>query len=93
MSDVVVTDRGARMKMFIPCMNNRCSAGGFKMKLIDYADTRTFPKYQCMREGCEFSALPYDAREITRWHTDPDAPKRKHGERDAPTKEEWETAI
>ena len=93
MSDIAITNYGVRMKMFIPCMGNVCADDGGKMQLIDYDNPHTFPKYRCTRESCLFHTLPYDAREITRWHTDPDAPKRKAGEREAPTAQEWETSI
>ena len=93
MSEIAVTERGARMKMFIPCMGGRCAEHGGRMALIDYMDERTHPKYRCTRQGCYFYDNPYDAREIVRWHTDPDAPRRKAGERDKPTRKEWETAV
>jgi hypothetical protein len=95
-----IIQRGPRYKVFIPCLEERCPE---HMQLID---TDTKPKYKCMRrpgykgrmgvvytEPCYFHDNPRDAIEVSWWARSPDAPKRPHGVRDAPTKEDWETAI
>ena len=88
-----VNDNGARFKMFIPCMNNRCAAMGNRMQLVNYEDPTTFPMYKCEQVGCIFHDAPYDAREITWWHRSPDKKRDETGERDAPGRKDWETAL
>ncbi len=100
MSATSINERGPRFKVFIPCLEGRCPE---HMQLID-RDTE--PKYKCMRrpgfrgrigvtytEPCYFHENPKEAIEVSWWARSPDAPKRERGERDAPTKEDWETAI
>ena len=86
-------DNAPRLKMFVPCMQNRCAALGNKMQLIDYDDHTTYPKYKCEQVGCIFHDAPYDAREIVWWHRSPEGVRDGSGERDAPTAKDWETAI
>ena len=91
------TNRGARFKMFIPCISGRCPE---MMQLKSYANGE--PIYQCERRvgekyslDCYYHTNPYPAAEINqpRWVRDGKRwqPKKKDGERLA--KEDLETRI
>lgn len=100
-ADYELRDRGPRFKKFIPCMEGECPE---RMQLMGEATNEL--RYRCMRRvgykgrpgvtytsDCYFHEHPLDAMEVVWWHRDPDAKRQKHGQREAPTREEWETAV
>lgn len=92
MVDVRVTGGGARLPLFIPCLNNCCAAIGSKMVLINYEEPSSTPHYQCSRKGCEFNLHPKDARELTYWHADPD--KKRRRDRDyGPSRDDFDRSV
>lgn len=82
---IQVCDSGARLPMWIPCLNNNCPS---KMSLLNYDGPD--PVYRCRREHCEFHDNPKPAKELTHWHTDPSQKKQR---KDPTSKEAFETGV